>query len=341
MLTPLLVELQRVLPEAEVDIVVAGDWGADLFRTFANVRHCYVLSRRMVRNPIAIIRTVMRIRRAGYDLAIDPCEASQSSRFLVAAAGAACVLGIPRQADANSAGPLPARLAPAHMAQWPVFLLRRASRHQPAALDDDYPTLTLRLSSDERQWGRRILDGLLRDGEASSGKLVIGVFAEATGAKRYAQDWWERFIETMRVECNCVVVEIAPPDGRTRLASGLPAFSSPSPREVAAVIGNMTCFVSADCGVMHLATASATPTIGLFCVSDMAKYRPYGLHNHAIDTNGKEPEAVARLASGLVATLISNGGAMALESPLDLVVPVAGSDSPQQQAEPILPVAAR
>ena len=293
----------------------------------------------MVRNPIAIIRTVMRMRRARYDLAIDPCEASQSSRFLVAAANATYVLGIPRQADAHAAGQLQARLAPAHMAQWPVFLLRRALSRQPSAPDDVYPILTVQLSMDERQRGRRVLEGLLRAQAESSGKPVIGVFAEATGAKRYDQAWWERFIAAVRVQCSCALGEIAPPDGRTRLSSGLPVFSSPSPREVAAVIANMTRFVSADCGVMHLATASGTPTIGLFSVTDMTKYKPYGRHNHAIDTNDKEPEAVALLASELVGT-ISNGNAAPLPSPLDRVARVDGSDSHQQQAEPMLPVAA-
>ncbi len=341
LLTPLLVELQRVMPDAKVDIVLAGECGAELFRTFANIRHCHVLSRRMARNPIAIVRTIMRIRRARYDLAIDPCEASQSSRFLVATANATYTLGTPRQADANSSGPLAAPVAPKHMAQWPVFLLRQAALQHPSRLDGDYPTLTVQLSPDERQKGRRILDGLLCDQHGSSDKLVLGVFAEATGAKRYDADWWERFIAAVRVQRPCVIVEIAPPDGRARLACGLPVFSSPSPREVAAVIANMTCFVSADCGVMHLSCASGTPTLGLFSVTDMAKYTPYGSHNHAIDTNGKQPEDIARLAGKFMGTLISNVATVPSQLPLDWFAHVAGSDPHQQQAEPILPVAAR
>ena len=339
LLTPLLAELQRVMPDAKVDIVLAGDCGADLFRNFANVRHCYVLSRRMVRNPLAIIRTVLRLRRARYDLAIDPCEASQSSRFLVAAANATYALGMPRQSAADVTGPQPVRLAPAHMAQWPVFLLRRASGLQSSAPADDYPNLTIQLSLDECQRGQRVLDGLLREQHESAGQPVIGVFAEATGAKRYDPDWWERFITAIRAQCSCAVVEIAPPDGRARLSCGLPIFSSPSPREVAAVIANMTCFVSADCGVMHLATATGTPTIGLFSVTDMAKYKPYGPDNHALDTTGRQPEVVALLASNLLAALISHGGAAPLPPSLDRVAQVVGSDSHQHPAEPMLPVA--
>ena len=339
LLTPLLVELQRVLPNATVDIVLAGDCGAELFRTFTNVRHIYALSRRMVRHPITIVRTLMRIRRAGYDLAIDPCEASQSGRFLLAAANATYLLGVPRQADANPADPLSARLAPTHMAQWPVFMLRRALLHQPSAPDNDYPTLAVQLSLDERRRGRRVLDGLLRGQNESFDRIVVGVFAEATGAKRYHQDWWGCFIAALRLQRTCTIVEIAPPDGRSRLSSGLPVFSSPSPREVAAVIANMRCFVSADCGVMHLASASGTPTIGLFSVSDMAKYKPYGPHDHAIDTRGKPPEAVAWLASEFVGTLILDGTAAPSQSPVGQFAHAAGSDSDREQGDFMLPAA--
>ncbi len=74
LLTPLLVELERALPEAKVDIMLAGDRGEELFRTFPNVKTIHVLSRRMVRHPVATVRTILQIRRAGYDLAVDPCN---------------------------------------------------------------------------------------------------------------------------------------------------------------------------------------------------------------------------------------------------------------------------
>ncbi|MEO8746973.1 MAG: glycosyltransferase family 9 protein [Rhodanobacter sp.] len=336
-MTPLLVELQRVLPDATVDIVSAGDSAADLFRGFANVRHSYVLSRRMVRHPIAIVRTVLRIRRARYDLAIDPCEASQSSRFLVAAANATHVLGVPRQSIAGPEDAQLARRAPAHMAQWPVFLVRHAFERYPAAPDEVYPALTVKLAPDERARGRRVLDGLLRDQNAASAKFVIGVFAEATGAKRYDQAWWERFIAAFRAECICAIVEIAPPDGRARLASGFPVFSSPSPREVAAVIANMTGFVCADSGVMHLASASGTPTVGLFSITDLAKYRPYGAQNHAIDTNGKLPQVVARLASEFMKSLIADDATASVQPPIGALAQKAASDAPRQLTEPLWP----
>lgn len=307
LLTPLLAELERVFPEATVDLVLAGDDGAGLFAAFGNVRHVYALSRRMVRHPLALLRTALQIRRAGYDLAIDPCEASQSGRLVVAVANAKYVVGLPRNrksADADDSAALLA--APRHMAQWPVYLLRHALARRLPDADRDFPVPDIRLSADERRLASAALDELLRaDGQPHAG-MVVGVFAEATGGKRYPRGWWQRFIGAVRrAHPDCAFVEILPPDGRPRLALGLPTFCSQSPRKVAAMISDMTCFVSADCGVMHLASASGTPTLGLFSVTDVSKYEPYGRGSRAFVTNGKSPEEVAQLASAHVESLLA------------------------------------
>ena len=294
LLTPLLRELQHLLPDAEVDLVLAGEDGARLFRTFRNVGHIYVLHRRMVRHPLQTAGIALQIRRAKYDLAIDPCEGSQSSRWFTAIANATHVIGGTgddqvRTTDSKTA-------TPTHMAQLPVYLVRRALVPRGASPDDEYPALDIKLSPTENQRGQQILSVLTSAG--TSLPPTIGVFADATGAKRYAEAWWMRFIETLLGQARGFrLVEIAPPDGQSRLSSRFPSFFSPDTREVAAVISSMSCFISADCGVMHLARASGIPTIGLFSVTDLAKYSPYGDGSCAIDTNGKSPEQEALLAA--------------------------------------------
>lgn len=301
LLTPLIADLERVFPDAKVDIVLAGDMGPELFQSFDNVEHIYGLSRRMVRHPISIMRTALRIRKARYDLAIDPCEASQSNRFLLAVAKATRAIGMPADCTADSTWAIAARRAPVHIAQLPVFLLRNALSRQQSESADDYSPLDLRLTTTERGRARQALNSRTSAEGRPNAKVVVGIFADATGAKRYDETWWLRFTrEILTRHADYEIVEIVPPNGRSRLASNFPSFSSPSPREVAAMISNMMCFVSADCGVMHLACASGTPTIGLFCVTDAAKYAPYGGHNQAIETNGKSPEAVAQLAISIV-----------------------------------------
>lgn len=301
LLTPLLKELQRDLPDADIDIVLAGDDGAALFRTFRNVKHVYALSRRMVRHPLATARIAFQLRQAKYDIVIDPCEGSQSSRWLTAIARATHVIDTP--GNEPTAGN---HSTPRHMAQRPVYLLRQAIALNGAWPDEDYPPLDLQLSAAEHQRGEQILHVLTSAG--ASLPRVIGVFADARGAKRYAEAWWMRFIEGLRARVpGFTVVEIAPPDGRSRLSSRFPHFFSPDIREVAAVISRMACFISADCGVMHLGCASATPTIGLFSVTDATRYAPYGSGSRAIDTNGKSPDDVAQLAATIIQTMDASG----------------------------------
>lgn len=307
LLTPLVSELQRAFPDAKVDMLLAGDDGAELFRGFPNVRHVYGLSRRMIRHPLALVRTMLQIRRACYDLAVDPCEASQSSRLLMVMANAKHTIGLPRTGSAMSAEEQETILrAPRHMAQWPVYLLRRAMAQHAPDLDRDLPDMDIRLAADERQQARSTLEALLRAHGEADAAHVVGVFAEATGAKRYPRAWWQRFIAELRIRhADAALFEILPPDGQPRLALDLPTFHSRSPRQVAAMIANMTCFISADCGVMHLASASGTPTIGLFSVTDASKYGPYGHGSRALVTHGKDPQTVARLAGEHLASLIA------------------------------------
>lgn len=44
---------------------------------------------------------------------------------------------------------------------------------------------------------------------------------------------------------------------------------------------------------MHLAAATGTPTLGLFNVTDPARYAPYGGANTALRTSRRSPQEVA------------------------------------------------
>lgn len=312
MLTPLIAELERAFPVATIDIIVAGDMGRDLFQSFRQVVNVYRLPRRMVRHPVATLRTILRIRRAHYDLAIDPCEASQSGRLLLSVSCASRVIGIPAKSpNGDSNEPVLDGEAPLHMAQWPVFLLRNALRDATRS-GTPYPLMTIGLNETECKQGREAIDLLVPTESDSDARILVGVFADATGAKRHEQAWWLRFFDELKAQhAEYTIVEIAPPDGHSRLSSRFPIFSSPNPRIVAAVISSMACFICADGGVMHLASASGTPTIGLFSVTTAASYAPYGGHNVSIETDGKTPEAVAQTAMSVIETVVESNRSIA------------------------------
>ena len=50
-------------------------------------------------------------------------------------------------------------------------------------------------------------------------------------------------------------------------------------------MANVDVFVGADSGIMHLSSASKAPTIGLFSVSNLKKYEPYGNGSVGLDTS--------------------------------------------------------
>ena len=64
-----------------------------------------------------------------------------------------------------------------------------------------------------------------------------------------------------------------------------PSFYSKDIREIASVIANTELFIGADSGIMHLASSSQTPTVGLFSRSNNNKYEPYNNNSVAINTN--------------------------------------------------------
>ncbi|MDE2464387.1 MAG: hypothetical protein KGO02_11825, partial [Alphaproteobacteria bacterium] len=82
--------------------------------------------------------------------------------------------------------------------------------------------------------------------------------------------------------------------GASQLSGSFASFYTRDVRKLAAVIASLDGFISADCGVMHVAAASGTPTYGLFSVTDEAKYAPYGRGSGGIDTrNLSATEAAA------------------------------------------------
>jgi heptosyltransferase III len=310
LMTPLIVELGRIFPEAKVDVIAGGVAGPDVFRNIHNVERVICLPRHMAKHPIYVVRMALQLRRERYDLAIDPCEASQSGRLLLAVARAKHAIGISTFESRHDPNWLAVmQKGPSHVAQLPVFLLRNALSPAGFETEVDYPAMTLDLSMPERQAAQARLDAMTHVGIRERPKATIGIFAAATGTKRYDSAWWLRFIAEMRVQrADYAIVELASEHGQSHLRRELPSFSSASIREVAAFISNMTCFVSADCGVMHLASASGVTTIGLFSTTDPEKYAPYGQNSQAITTNGKSPEEVARIAVSIVEATISENG---------------------------------
>jgi heptosyltransferase III len=295
LLTPLVAELEALFPGAEVDIVSEGPLAADVFGHFACVRHVYCLPRRGFKHPVSFLSMIFKIRKTNYDLVIDPCLGSTFSRVLTRLFRGARKLGFDWAGRVKGlTHAAPSIRAPQHMAKRPIMLARWFASPK-AGHSHESPVLDIRLSSSEHDTAKLTLKGLLSGSYPVSKPHTIAVFADATGGKAYSFQWWEVFLTTLLERASdCAFVEIVPVHGRSMLGSKWPGYYSTSVRRIGAVMAATDLVISADCGIMHLATASRVPTMGLFSITDAAVYGPYGADNDAITTQQLSPVETAQ-----------------------------------------------
>ena len=298
LLTPLLKEIGQQFPAATVEIVTGGGASRDLYEGFPQVVAVHAFPAWSYSQPLRVIATLRGVLGRPYDLAIDPLPGSRSARLMLGVVKARDKIGfrwpgrwLGRWLDAPLTHSVEGDAAPAHYAQAPVHLLRSATRAAAAYM----PTLDLFLSAAERSAGRVWLDEKLP--ATDSGGMRVGLYCAATGAKQYSIEWWQRFAEALlreRTAESMQLIEFLPHDGKSAFAGSLPNVLSLNLRELAAALSAIDVFITADCGVMHLASAAGTQTLGLFKVTDAKRYGPYGNRSASIAATDNDPVAAAR-----------------------------------------------
>ncbi|GGA20552.1 glycosyltransferase family 9 protein [Dyella nitratireducens] len=299
LLTPLLSELEKVYPAAEIDILTRSPIAETVYGHFFNVLRIFRLPAHGVGHPFQFFGTLRRMRKIRYDLAIDADPLSQTGRLLTLLSNSTYTLGFSspkKHGEITHAVPLPDTME--SKGRRPVYLLRHAMGRDVAA---EYPVPDIRLSTDERTQGKdALMRSLAASGITSPGRGIIGIFGNATGNKLLGEAWWTRFMQVLEAaHPEHRFVEILPHSGETMLGSRYPAYYSTDLRKLACVLSGLDVYISADCGVMHLACASDVPTMGIFTVTNAAEWGPYGPNRHVIHAQGKEPEDVARIIAAM------------------------------------------
>ncbi|HEY1891181.1 MAG TPA: glycosyltransferase family 9 protein [Steroidobacteraceae bacterium] len=292
LMTPLVEEIEATLPSARVEILTACPSAQEVFREFPSVRRVHQMPFRGVRHPLRLLLTLLGVRRAHYDILIDPCPRSWTARFLTRHLPAHLKLGFAIAGEADGIDiSVPFAGAPPHMGDYPVYLLRRGLLgFDEEAARAPAPKLGIRLTEAERVAGRNELARVL--GEGGSGP-VVAVAAHATGAKQFDTGWWRRMIASFHpLAPSARVIEIRPPNGVAALPE-LPAYYSRHVRQVAAVLEAADAFVCADSGLMHLGAATDATTVGLFKVTEPRLYVPRRAASCAITASDQAPELVA------------------------------------------------
>lgn len=292
LISPLLAEIEALYPGAEIDLL-GSEVTETLYAGRFRVHRIFVLPQKIARHLWASLRTLHALRRCRYDLAIDACNGSQSGRLVLAMAQARYKLGFPDPA-LNPASAWHALAWPDHLAHRGVFLLRKA---YAGATSSAWPPLNLAVTVGEKGQAAAVLSemcGRLPERRAAT----LAIFPNATGRKCYSEDWWKQFVDTFQSLCPQVaLVNLLAAHGSSQLCSQMTPFYSQNLHRLISMIACMDGFISADCGVMHLAAASGTPTLGLFSVTDPAKYAPYGGANAALDTRALDAVSAATAAA--------------------------------------------
>ena len=174
-----------------------------------------------------------------------------------------------------------------HISKFPIYNLRHyLSKLGLYKNERELPLLDIKLSDDEISNGKKILADIIKND-----KKTICIYTNATGSKCYSEDWWETLYQRLlKAYPDYNIIEMLPIENISKINFKAPSFYSKDIREMGAIIKNTSIFIAADNGVMHLASASLTPTVGFFSVTKENVYAPYGNGSVALNTNNTNIE---------------------------------------------------
>jgi ADP-heptose:LPS heptosyltransferase len=274
LVTPLLEEVAATFPESRIDLFVKGNAAHDIFRNYDIIDRIISLPRKPFNQPLAYLGGWLQLKLRQYDMVINVDKKSASGRLSTKWASARYRFF----GEENSNPIADAR----HIAKSPIYNFRAGLKK--IGIDEyngNVPQLNLKLSDEEIAIGQKILAKLTGDN-----RKTISLFTYATGNKCYSEDWWKKFYEKLKCRySDYKIIEILPVENISKIAFKAPVFYSRNIREIGALIANTKVFIGADSGIMHLASAAGTPTIGLFSVTDETKYKPYNPKSLAINTS--------------------------------------------------------
>lgn len=278
LITPLVQEASILFPNSKIDLFVRGKLAYVIFENYSHVSKIMDLPSKPFNSLLRYVWVWIKLRNEKYDLVINVENNSSSGKLSVMFARSRRKLFNVTENDLFNI-----YKDYRHMAKEPVYNLRKCFYGDINLYRDiPVPPLNLKLDSEEKKNGAKILKRLV-----CSEKKTICIYTYATGAKCYSKEWWfllyGNLLKMYGSKYN--IIEILPKENISQIDFKAPCYYSLNIREIASVIANTAIFIGADCGMMHLACASGTTTIGLFSVTDMGCYAPYGNKNTAINTD--------------------------------------------------------
>lgn len=294
LITPLIQDVINTFPECKIDLLVKGNAAPAIFKNYENIDQIIQVPNKPLKQITKYLNSWLALRKKRYDIVINVDKNSSSGRLTTKFSNA----------NYKFFGDFDEEIQLKnndykHIAKYPIL----SFRSQLTQLGFPYknnliPSLNLKLSPLEIEEGNKILKELV----ANNNKTIC-IFTFATGEKCLSESWWEECYQKLKTTFpNYNIVEVLPYENISKIDFKAPAFYSKSIREIGSFIANTTLFISADSGIMHLASSVQIPIIGLFSISDfnLNKYKPYSNNSTAINTNEKSVDDCLDIVIGIL-----------------------------------------
>jgi ADP-heptose:LPS heptosyltransferase len=277
LMSPLLSALRAALPDAVLDVLIS-DGFEEVFQGNPNVDHVLVFrKRRSIWAPWTYAGMVWKVRKAGYDLAVDVSNGyhfSLNGALLTRLSGARYRIGYDRE-DAGTFMNILVPLPPpgTHMADAMREIVRPIL---PGILD--YQTAFYVNEHD-----RNFAAVWFHDHEITEDDSFFFIHPGGKGKKRWGAGNFAALIDRIWAATGArIVVAGSKPDQEIideirRLARyPFDILDGVTVGQMAALIERSDLFISGDTGPMHVATALGRPVVAIFLSSDWRTYGPRG-----------------------------------------------------------------
>ncbi len=278
--------IRATWPQARIHVVV-GSWNVDVARQLPWVDHVETLDAPWLAreggaaSAAALLRHAQRWRRERFELAMN-LEGDIRSNLLLGLSGAPLRVGF-AMAGGGSLLTDVVRYDPhAHTDENTRGVVRAAAARLGTAMVEPpatWPRFPLPVASVERA------GSLLGEGGTHGTRTLIGLHA---GGGRAIKQWYpERFGKAVGRIAESVGATIVltgtdqdrplVDEARAAIPAGIEVIDLAGPLDLltlAAVLSRLALYVTGDTGPMHLAAAMGTPVVGIFGISDPARYAP-------------------------------------------------------------------
>ena len=275
LLTPLIIEISEIFPNAEIHLFTKGNMADIIFENYKNVTRLIKLPRKPFKNLIDYFSCWTSILSEKYDISINANRISSSGKLAVKLSTSNYKFYNILNENLKSFDDY------SHNAKNPIYNLRYLIKSKINRCNNKIPKLDIKLRDYEIENGKKLLKSMFRNQ-----KPVISIFTFATGEKCYNKTWWkDLYLKIEKLENNYNILEILPAENISQIDFAAKSYYSRDIREIASIMYNVKIFIGADSGMMHLAHSSGVTTIGLFNVTQPEFYGVYGDNNISIDTN--------------------------------------------------------